>query len=326
MTLAQLQATLYADFNLVSPASTVVTRILGYINEAHRKVLRTPGLTGIRDATLPLTSTANIPTYAFPRALSRIDRIVDPTTQRRLRYATQDFIRALDPGSRSFGLPTYYAPLGYTPTFAQPGSTGVWVASDNAGDTTQHLNFVGVRANGDVQAAVQATLNGTSRVAIGAITDYIQILRADLDATALGTVSLYDASSAGNTLGRIAIGATSAGFLGVRLWPTPSSSIAYLVDGQAAILDLAQPNDVPMFPDDFHDLILCYARWKQWKKDGDTTRADPELAEFDAQLGALNIYINFPNDYRPIAGSQRQNVGSRWNNLGGSFPADGYGE
>jgi len=90
----------------------------------------------------------------------------------------------------------------------QPANDGVEILSSAAGDTTQTFTVMGTTNGGDASDIVieTGTLNGTTFVATTK-TDWGNILALKLSATAVGTVTLREAS-ADATITTIAIGAT----------------------------------------------------------------------------------------------------------------------
>ena len=321
MTFRDLCQSVYADTGYKSePKADVVTRVKRWINEGHKHCLRMAGMEELRRATLTFASVASQKIYGFPQAFERIDAILDEANNRRLGFLSRDAYRLVDPGETATGGPSqYWTPEGWQPAFFQPTSDGVWVVSTSVLDITQKVKFQGIRANGDLQAAQEATLNGTARVAIGTITDYVQITMWMMDSAAVGTVSLYDASASGNELSRLPINATSVQYQTVRLWPTPSAAITYTVDGILEVGDLVQNNDTPILPPIFHDLPAAYARMREYERTNDP-RLPIAAAEFERGAQTMRSQIAFPADYRPVAGSLGNAIG--WNNLGGNYPAD----
>jgi hypothetical protein len=125
-------------------------------------------------------------------------------------------------------------------------------------------------------------------------------------------------------LARMPIGRTTVQYQAIRLWPTPSADLAYTVDGQFLIPTLVNESDVPMLPESYHDMLVCYARFRQYKFNGDETRAAMEHTEWMRWLGSLQAYVEYPQDYRPVMAVLHED-GLRWNNVGAWYPADGWG-
>ena len=326
MNLGQMLAATYDDLNYSpQPSPDVQVRIARWINEAHQHVLRLPSLTGLRNATFGLTSEDSRGFYGLPQMFERMDAIVQQSNNARLVMRTKDWFRSVDPGENSNGNPYVWVPEGLHPVFRLPDATGIWAASTSAADTTQVVRLLGASSHGDEQAEASATLTGTSRVAIGSVTDYSDVREWSVSSTCAGVVSLYDAASSGNELARIPVGKTSVQYDCIRLWPTPSAALDYTIDGQALIYELVNSDDVPMLPVSYHDMLPCYARFRQYKKSGDSERAAMEQAEWQNWIGRLQSFVEFPSDYRPVAGSINQDT-FRWSNLpGGWYPADGWG-
>lgn len=302
-----------------SPSTAVVRRVGAWINEAQRRILRDPGMSDLRQGSLPFSSVAGQTLYAIPQVFERIDSIVQQTNDRKLRFMSRAMYRSIDPAERSSGMPDYYVPEGLRAVFMQPATTGIWAASSAVGDTTQKVNLQGVRASGDINQPIQTTLTGTTRVAIGSVTDYLEVLSWNLDTVATGTVSLYDAAAAGNVLARIPIGFKAVQYEVIRLWPTPAQALPYVVDGQWLIQDLVQDTDVPMLPPSYHDILGDYARMREYERTGDK-RLSIAATQYGDGKNKLRVYVQFPPDYRPVAGSIDATV--RRNNLGSWYPAD----
>jgi hypothetical protein len=295
------------------------------VNEAHRQILRDAAFQDLRLITLTFSSVASQKFYGLPQGFEILEDIVNQANQQRVRLKTRDAIKTYDPGDTSSGLPSFWIPWGLQCVIIDPASTGIWVASDAAGDTTQTVTFQGIRANGDIQPEKTAVLTGTSRVAIDStVTDYAQVLMWNLSAAPAGNVSLFDAAVSGNTLARIPRGATSVQYQRIRLWPTPADVYTFTVDGRAEITDLTNANDVPLLPPSFHDLLATFAKYREFLRMNDP-RADAELNIFIDGVQKLKSDQQFPADYRPVAGS-RQGVGWLFPNLpGGWYPNDSYG-
>ncbi len=316
MTFAELKAQVYRDTGYPAiPATDVITRTAAWINEGHRHILRRPSMTNLRQGTLQFSSVASQPIYGLPQAFESMD-----ANNLRLRMLTRDQYRLVDPGERSNGTPYAWVPVGLVPVMQQPASTGVWAVSTSALDATQILTLVGIGTNGDEIAPAVASLNGTTRAQVG--TTYTTILQWSLSAVCVGDVSIYDASSSGNLLGRIPAGSTSVQYQGIRLWPTPGAVYTYTVDGQFEIPALINDNDVPLVPPSYHDLLSAYARYREYERTEDP-RYPTAKAEFDEGVERLEATVEFPPDWHPVTGGTLQ--ATRWNNLGAWFPGDGWG-
>jgi len=326
VTLEQLRQNCYHDLGYGSqPGSAVVQKFTDWLNEGHRRILREPSLIDLRLVTLPFSSVANIGTYGLPQALEVINAVVLISNQVRLRFRSRDWFRSVDPAETSTGTPDFWIPGGLQPLSLQPPvtGTGIWVASSSGSDTTQKVAFQGVRANGDVQPEVQVSLSGLARIPIqSSVSDFVQVLLWNLDGTCQGDVSLYTAASGGTQLGRIPTGSTSVQYQSVRLWPTPSSVFSFTIDGRAEISDLLNANDVPLLPPSYHDLLMAFARMREYE-----TKQDPRypIAQdmFVSGFEEMRSSVQYPPDYKPVAGS-RGAIGLVWPNLGNGWIAADY--
>lgn len=318
MTFAQILADVYRRTNLpATPSTADATRIKAFANETHREVLTAPGLDRLRDDTLTFASVSGTKVYAIGQAVARVKDIFDQSTnQWRLRQLDLDDLRTFDPGLTATGSSDRWVPLGYRQVAQHPATTGVWAASSSASDTTPVVHVEGVRTGGYRTVDQSATLTGTSRVQLGAFTDYVEIDKFYASAVGVGTISLYDAAVAGNELARISIGFTSARYLTIQLYPTPAAAITYTVDYTREMLDLVQDSDEPFLPVDFHDLIGLGARTKEYE-----FRADARLSvtqqQYVKRRSDLFQWVANPPDYRPVPG--RGLIGR--SNLGGFYPA-----
>ena len=286
----------YAD----APVAAVSTRVQQLLNEWHRRLLSLPGMEQLRDDTITFASVASTARYALPQVVGEVKTIFETTNDIKLEQRTMAWYRTADPDPQS-GTSYIWIPRGLFPVASQPGTTGVWVVSSSGSDTTQTANIIGIRTGGYLNEPAVATLNGTTRVAVGTLTDYIEIVEFNISAVGVGTISLYDAAAAGTELARIPIGATAAQYLHVVLYPTPSSVITYSVDYKRRILDMGRDTDVPLLPEDFHYLLSTAVLMEEMKlKDDSRWRIyDGELRE-----GIKNLYhaVQIPADYLPVPG------------------------
>jgi hypothetical protein len=244
--------------------------------------------------------------------------ITDRTNDRILTPLTWLAIRAGDPGLDASGPPYGYVRVGHRFVSRLPVSTGVWAVSSAAGDTTQSIQLNGIRSGGLLTGDQTATLTGTSRVAIGTFTDYVDITTVSLSAVAAGTITLYDAAASGNILAEIAIGHLYPSYQGVYLYPTPTSAVTYYADGVSRILDMDDTLDVPVLPEEFHDLLIPATLMLEYEHKDDS-RYVKAVELFKDGLSDLKYHLSGSPDVMPTLGSP---VLPRTSRLGGWFPAD----
>lgn len=324
MTFQDMQASVFDDLDYRSePDAAVRQRIQRWLNQAHQELLRTPGLRNLRNGSVSFESVANQMNYAVPQLFEVIDGITQPDNSLRLVARDQNWVRSVDPGNNSFGTPEAYIPVGLSPVGVQPDETGLWIVSSDASDVGSVV-VQGTRANGDAQPSVTTVLNGTTRVAVGTLTDYVTVTRFMLAAVAAGNVSLYDAATLGNELARIPVGLTSVQYQVVRLWPTGGSVLTYIVDGQRLVPAMVDPTDVPWVPVSYHDAMTTFARMREYKRTGDAQRFSIENGSWEKTMAQLRSVSNFPPDWTPIPGRLPEG-GLGWSNLGGNYPPDGWG-
>ncbi len=324
MTKAELLAQLYERLNYQSsPATAVTTRLGNLLNEVQRSILRRPGVSKLRDTSTGLTfaSVANQTCYGLPPIISAVKSITDRTNDRRLAPLSVIELRNGDPGLDATGTPYGYMDFGIRPVLMLPAATGLWVASSSASDTTQVAQVNGVRTGGLESLDASGTLSGTTRVALGgagAYTDYVDVLTFTLSAVGVGVVTLYDAATLGNTLATIPIGRTSQQYWLIQLYPTPDAAVTYYVDGKQRAPEMDDTVDVPVLPEEFHDLLIHGVLMREYLKQNDPRYR--EVKEFfDAGIKALEFFLTSPPGEIPVLGNP---VTARTSRLGSWFPAD----
>ena len=326
MTFAELLIECYDECNYKStPAPDIAVRFKRWVNRGLALILSDPGRTKLRNVKgLPFLTEAGVPDYGLPLAMERIDRMYTLDNPRNLILRDDSWVRATDPSETSEGTPHVHVDHGLKPVFRRPRNTGLWLESSNAGDAGQ-VTIVGVRTAGDRTIPLVSTLAGITRVDAAPLSTFADVLSFTLQTAAAGTVSLFDDAIGGHLLSRIQIGDVSARWQVHRLWPTPSSPETVYIDGQAAIVPLINETDSPMLPESYQDLPALYAQMRHWKKQGDAKRVALCQVEWDTRIGKLNAYLDYPADWRGMSGRTFEDD-ARWNNLGGDYPADGYGE
>jgi hypothetical protein len=273
--------------NGAAPVPSVVARYSAFANETHRQLLTLPGLDSLRDETTTVATVANASRSALPPSLARVQRIQDRTNMRLLKPLTLTEIRRRDPGLTATGTPITYALVGTVQVGAQPSAaTGVWAVSSSASDTVPQVNVEAIRTGGYLHTPAAATLTGTTRVQVGTQTDYTEITKFYLNAVCVGDVTLYDAVSAGNVLAVIPKGQTYARYIAIQWYPIPATAQTFYVDYTRRLTELVNPTDEPLLPEDFHWLIACGVRWKEYEK-ADDARYATAKAEFEQGVKGL---------------------------------------
>jgi hypothetical protein len=333
MTFAELQRGVFDDLQYQQqPKPGVQDRVRRYLNEGLERTLRRPRLKSLRHGKLPLTTYAGQGFYGAPPALERIDYIIDTTTGRPLTFRTRDWYRQLNPTVGSSGTPTYWIPEGISSVRRQPrmdvdSLTKVWARSEGSQDVTQRVHIRMTYNGPGNEHEFSEVLQGTTPVIINSppigLAGPSEISTLYLDSTALNAVYITDHGGPvywDNYLAWITAGSYYNRYLGIRLYPTPSSSILYEVEGQRVIPRMTQDGDTPPFPDDFHEMLQCYARGRLYRKDGRLAQAQQEFAEYERYCLDLTVAIEYPVNYKPVAGTRSTRAG--WSHLGPWYPAD----
>lgn len=301
-------------------SDTNAVRLASFLNTTHRQLLGLPGMESLRDDTITFASVSGQSLYGLPAALTRIESISDRTTLLRLRLRSLNDIRTTDPGLVSTGPADSYIPRGLQQVQVQPSAaTGLWVVSTNAADTTQSIKIETVRTGG-LSFSGAATLNGTTRVQVGSLTDHSEVTKFYSSAVGVGDISLYTAAAAGTVLATIPIGSTYVRYQGLQLYPTPASAITYYVDYVRNVLDMVNVTDEPLLPDDFHWVLVEGALLKEWTKRDDDRRVAAEQA-YAQGVSALKYFVRCLADDLPVSGRRNDWGRSRF---GAHYPVTRY--
>jgi hypothetical protein len=296
MTRLELEARIYDWLNKAGTAtidSNTQRRIRAYLNDDIRDVLSRPGFEPLRMTTATFASVASQDAYGLPLEFARIDRIVDQSNYLALTERDLGWLRTVQPNPSPSGTPYVWVPYGWGVVMLQPSNASeLFAKSTSAADTTQTITVAGFLTGGLARTSSAVTLNGLTAVSIGAsLTTWEQVSRITLSAACGGVISLHEDSGAGTMLAQIPIAKTSSRYQTIRLWPTPSGVQTYHVDGLMAITDLASDVDSPMCPEDFHELFVFGAVYRELLK-LDDKRANDFKAMHTERLGKLRAFVN----------------------------------
>lgn len=293
MTRAQLLAELARRLNKQTTLDTATQdRLLGFLNETHREILSLPGLQRLRDDTVTFASVANQARYALPW-VPKINRIFETTNDRVLEPMTLAMYRDVDPDAiNTTGTPSHWVWAGQSAVAQQPSdASSLFVKSFSVADTTQTVYIEGETSGGYPRTA-SVTLTGTTAVNVAAaISNWTRVTKWYLSAVTAGQVVLYEDSGTGTELGQIGIGQTSQRYQVVYLYPTPSSVLTYSADVVLGITDLAQNNDEPRLPHDFHDLLVAGAMVREYEKTEDS-RLSVSMARYQDRKRDLLYWLH----------------------------------
>lgn len=303
MTLSAILLDLYRRLGYgTSPAADVTTRLTAFVAETLQDIISEPGIGSYLTLNQPpvtITSAASQAVYAVPNGVQRIDAITDRTNQITLEMRDLHWYRANAPNPNTYlGTPTVWIPFGFMAVAAQPSAaTGLWAVSTSVSDTTQSVKIETVRTGG-VTYSSALTLNGTTRVALGALTDHVQVTKFYVSAVGVGDINLYNAASSGTLLATIPIGQTFSRYAALALWPTPAGVITYYLDGERPLADMSNATDEPPFPARFHRILIDGALMREWDKKDDT-RGREAGQRYRRTLSQMRYFITCPPDYLP---------------------------
>jgi hypothetical protein len=298
--------------------SATQARLLGFMNQSQRRLLTKPGIKHIRDVTIPLASVADQATYVIPN-FSKLDRITDTTNQRALFEMSKQNYRLLNPVPIS-GTPEAFVWANAATEAAKSPSdaSALFVKSTSASDTTQTVYVQGV-ITGNYPFSASVTLTGTTAVTVSSsLTAALRIDKFYLSAACVGTVTIHEDSGAGTELGRITIGKTNTPYFSITLYPTPSGVNDYLIDGTRAITDFDQETDIPLIPEDFHDVMILGPLADEYQHVKDERYAVAR-DEYTSRVNELIYWLS------ECAVGQPWNLSQSWqrpSQLGSWFPAN----
>lgn len=273
-----------------SPSADTTERLMGFVNEAHRRLLGLPGMTVLRQAQTTFSTVASTPQYSLPQDVVRIVGLRDTTNDLVLHGQPWEWYQNIEPDpSASTGVSTFWVPAGFSAVSVQPtDASKVYVDSTSASDTGI-CHVEGTRTGG-YPFTQATTMTGTTAVQIGSWSDVVSVTKFYLSASAVGTVTLHEDADGGTELARIPIGQTSAKYLRVALWPTPSSAATITLDYIRQIPELRSPHDEPLLPTDFHWLLDAGTRMLEYEK-MDDRRYPAAVADFQKGVRDLKWFV-----------------------------------
>ena len=290
MFFSELQADLYRRLGYATaPAAEVTTRLNAFINEIHRKIVATPGMSPLRDSTISIASVSGQEYLALPQVVGRIKAITDRGGGTPLAEFSLQAIRAMNP-EQTQGYPERFAVLGWRGVTVQPSdASSIFVDSTSASDTGTAL-ITGWRTGG-YRATDTVTMTGTTAVDLGSYSDWEQIESFSLSAAAVGTVTLHEDSGSGTTLATIPIGEQKAKYKHILLDPVPDSSRTYHIDFERRIIDLSAAYDEVLIPDDFAYVLLAGVRSLEYERRNDSRRAREAEEEFRKGMADMLYFV-----------------------------------
>jgi hypothetical protein len=326
MNLLGLQNDLYGRlaFDSTTVAAAVTTRLTRYLNEGQRAILARKGLSKLRRAVMPFTSSTTSPFCVLPQAAVRVIAIADRTNMRTLQELSLQDLRAEDPGLTSVSA----SPHGYvivdlsaSVAFDPSAAAELFVISTDAADGATKTAFLEGITTGGYPRSASAVLNGVTGVSFGAtIIDWIAVTKFYLGlsagglTTAAGRVTLRQTSGAGTELARIPIGRAYARYTRIQLWPSPTTALTYSADVERHVEDMVQPSDEPLVPEDFSHLLVDYAMTLEYQRQGKVSLLAGATAKY---LDGVNELIAFVNRTTGAANGARER---RFSQLGSYFP------
>lgn len=294
-------------------------RIKAFANETQREILRIKHFGIFRRRIVQCACIANVPFMAMPRSAVRVWGIQDRTNDYFLEEKSLQWIRTYDPSLRAvtanpwaYALYDLASPVMRQPDITSP--TQLKVVSSAAGDTTQtaFIEYVRGMTNFGPYFADSKLLNGITNVNF-TNSDAVAVNKFYLSAVAVGNVSLLD--GAGNTLAIIPIGQLFARYTLVHLYPTPSAAATYYADIEVHVEDMANNNDEPLVPEEFHGLMGIGIRKKEYEKRENWKAVKEMDEEFKQERSRMITWVHQQAGLRNPGDGRR-----RFSQLGAFYP------
>jgi hypothetical protein len=293
-------------------------RLAGFLNQRQRRLLTLPGLRHLRGATVPVASVPGQARYVLAN-VAKISRMYETTNDRVLYEMSQQDYRLIQPDATITGTPEAYVWIGRQTVARQPSDPSpVFVKSTDVADIAPVVTVTGV-VTGGYPATASVMVQGTTPVNVSAaIANWERIDKFYLSAPGVGSISLHEDTGLGVELARIGIGQTQTDYTAFALFATPSAVITYYVDITRNVTDLVGDTDVPVLPEDFHDVLLlgCVADEYQHLAD---TRWGVATQEYTERVNQMRYWLAETATGQPFSLTQRR--WSRPSQLGSWYPA-----
>ena len=320
MTRTDILTALAYRLNKVPPPSmdaTTQARLISFMDSRQRRLLTIPGIQHLREDTITLASVASQVTYVLPN-IAKIARIFDPTNMRTLYEMPKQTWRLVLPDTTITGTPEAFIWLGRGMVAKQPSNaSSIFVVSTSAADVAPTVTLEGV-ITGNYPVSATVTLTGTVAVNVSStISTWIRIDKCYLSAACVGTVTVLEDSGAGTELARITIGQTMTDYTGLAFYLTPAGVITYSIDIIRAITNFAAATDVPVLPEDFHDLLVLGPLMDEYQHLKDTRYA-LAATEYKERVGQLMYWLAETATGQPFGLARNW---QRPSQLGSWFPA-----
>lgn len=320
MTLAEIQGTIYDTFGMPAAPDTVTTaRILRYINLSYHRVMGMKGIgPRLRRSLQSFSTVANSPFATLPDAVVKIHYLSDRTNNNPLTEMSLGDIRYQDPGLTAVAsVPYHYTIYNLADWVSRdPSASGqITAVSDNALDTgsASYRVYIEYIDSTGYPLIDYTNLSGLTPVNVGH-NNAVQVRKVYLAFPTYGSITVKD--GAANTIVFIRANQTRGRFTRLHLFPTPSAAVTLYADTELHIENLAVAYDEPLFPEDFHSILVHGAQAREFIKRDKTELAGREMSEMNRVIGEMRIWMNSPTG----VAYGRNNRPSRFSQLGPYYP------
>lgn len=82
----------------------------------------------------------------------------------------------------------------------------------------------------------------------------------------------------------------------IRLWPTPDSAYTVSLRYYKIPATMADANDLPAIPPEYHHLLVSYALWHCWERENDWNAAQYHKQRFDEDIAKCRGEVQYDSD------------------------------
>lgn len=325
MNLADIRTDLYDRLSLTTtPPTAVSARLDRFINQTHKRILAKKGFTKLRRHVLTAACVANEPFMTLPQAMTRVIIVTDRVNRWPLDEISIQDSRRRDPGiAQLVSYPNAYYVDNFSSATARDPSAACqpFVVSDDAADgATKKVYIEGIITGGYFRSASIA-MNGLTPVAVDALATWVYIQKfyfqntAGTTASPTGNVTLTEGSG-GNELARLGPGRSYGRYTRLGLYGTPTQANTYYVDGDLHVSDMAQADDEPLIPEDWHPMIVSGALAMEYRKRERLDLMGAEMREFKEMEDGLKLYLASQSGV-----ARNPQTPALFSQLGPNFPA-----
>lgn len=267
---------------------------------------------------LTLTTSVGQKEYALSPLVdkSKVIILTERDSPRKIEVITREqFLEHVPDPTENQGDPYWAYYSGFTPVVNQPSSASVLSLVSTTSDSSV-VKIEGLNGSG-VLVGEEITLNGTTPVS--SVNSYTRILNRGVNGFLSGTVTVT--SNSGAVINSVISPRSRQGMHPkIVLWPTPAGAKTYYYDAQMVLPELVSDNDFSLIPENYHDAIENYCRYKGYLFKKDLAMATQALEDYRAIVYQAVLDDKGARKSIQMQSDFSTNDGSRFSNLPGNYP------